>query len=212
MSRRECADALPSITCDPLDQQIKKGDVAMSQKPDLVQVVNSMQLPESAARMFTPEIMPIGIPDLKSIAQSFEGLTAAVEGTPVEIRSFSGEVVAQSIQWTCYARNRTQLLYNGVPFRCQELHYSVINISWQAGNGWPVYTTYCPRSDYHTTMKFPNCKVHQIVPEFGGFHWSGCNNPASGRGNYVTEVFFSVNDSDYSDNMGMFTVVVTGWS
>ncbi len=184
----------------------------MTQNPDLVQLVDSMKLSSSAERILTPEIIPVAIPDPDSIAKAFQGLTTDVEGGPVEIRAFSGDVVAQSVQWNCFANKRTRLLYNGIPFRCQELHYSVVNISWQTGNGWPVYTAYCPRSDYHTSMKFPHCKVHQIVPEVGGVHFSGCHNPASARGNYVSEVFFSVNDSEYSDNMGMFTVVVTGWA
>ena len=110
----------------------------MTQNPDLVQLVNSMKLSSSAERILTPEIIPVAIPDPDSIAKGFEGLTVDVEGGPAEIRAFSGDVVAQSIQWNCFANKRTRLVYNGAPFRCRELHYSVVNISWQAGNGWPV--------------------------------------------------------------------------
>jgi len=90
--------------------------------------------------------------------------------------------------------------------RC--LTFGVRNIGWQAGGGWPVYRTYCPRSDRERAMRFPNLLAHQIVPVFGGFPWGGCNNPAQACGNRVTPVFFGVNDRprNYGDNSGTFIV------
>lgn len=184
----------------------------MAQEARIVQIWESIRRPESAVTIATLELIPVGIPDAGQIAEKFGDRVAEPEAEHHEILSASGLAMAQSLRWTLNPDKRTKLLINGVPLRCRVLNYSVVDISWQAGDGWPVYTTYCPRSDYHTSMYFPHAKVHQIVPEVGGFYWHGCYNPATVTGNQVTEVFFSVNDSNYDDNRGSFTVIVTGWS
>lgn len=170
-----------------------------------------LKIPDAVERILTPDVIPVAIPDGQEIGKRFEGLTRDVEAVSHEINDSVGNLITRTLRWNCDSNKRNRLLVNGAPFRVQELHYSVVDISWQAGDGWPVYTTYCPRGDYHTSMKFPHAKVHQIVPEFGGFYWHGCANPAWARGNTVTEVFFSVNDSAYDDNRGTFAVVVTAW-
>ncbi len=106
----------------------------------------------------------------------------------------------------------TRLFVNGNPLRARVVYYEVPEIQWSAGGGWPTYTSYCPREDTNGNMKFPMAKVQQIVPQFGGFYWTGCFNPGFAVGNQVTDVLFSVNDDKYDDNTGYFKVIITGWS
>ena len=184
----------------------------MTQAKPLNQTWEGLKRPEGEVTIATLELIPVAIPAAAEIAARFAGKTADAEPEYHEILSAKGIVLSQALRWNCNPNQRTRLLINGVPLRCRELHYSVADISWQAGDGWPVYTAYCPRQDYHTSMYFPHAKMHQIVPEVGGSYWHGCFNPAICSGGTVTEVFFSVNDNKYDDNRGSFAVIVTGWS
>ena len=81
-----------------------------------------------------------------------------------------------------------------------EITFEVVNISWQAGVGHPVYHAYCPRDEYGPSMFFRDAKVHQVVPRLGGFYFVGCYNPGLARGNSPTGVCFGTNDDKYDDN------------
>ena len=119
-----------------------------------------------------------------------------------------------SISWTCSTNRGNRLFYAGVPFVARYLAWSVSNISWQAGLGWPVFTSYCPVSDYDYRFKFSGAFRFQIVPVFGGNYWIGCAPSASGTGTGATEVWVWVNDFPdlYGDNAGTFEFTATGWS
>jgi len=119
-----------------------------------------------------------------------------------------------SICWTCVTNGPNRLGYNGAPFVARYLAWSASNISWQAGLGWPVFTTYCPVADYDYRFKFPDAFRFQIVPVFGDHYWLGCGPSLSATGNRATEVWVWVNDFPdlYGDNAGTFQFCVTGWS
>lgn len=147
------------------------------------------------------------------VADDVEAQT--VEGVDEEIAfALGARSSARAISWTCAVNRGNTLHYNGAPFRARYLAWSVTDISWQAGLGFPVFTSYCPAPDYDYRFKFPAAKRFQIVPVFGGHHWIGCSASASGTGNTATPVEFWVNDfpDTYGDNAGTFRVTVTGWA
>src|SRR5262245_2430181 len=120
-----------------------------------------------------------------------------------------------SISWICRTNGGNRLNYPaGVPFKARYLAWSVSNISWQAGLGFPVFTSYCPVSDYDYRFNFPDAFRFQIVPVFGDHYWLGCGPSLSATGNRATEVWVWVNDFPdlYGDNAGTFQFCVTGWS
>ncbi len=136
-----------------------------------------------------------------------------IEGEAVEIPFDAGARAAISaIRWTCRTDRGNRLFYNGNPFRARCVSYSVSGISWQAGAGWPVYTSYCPQPNFSASMRFRDAKRHQVVPVFGGNYWIGCSADASGCGNRTTDVWFWVNDDKYDDNTGTFNLTITSYS
>ncbi|HEY2295691.1 MAG TPA: hypothetical protein VGM86_33730 [Thermoanaerobaculia bacterium] len=92
-----------------------------------------------------------------------------------------------------------------------EITFEVVDISWQAGAGWPVYHSYCPRDEYKAGMFFRDAKVHQIVPRLGGFYFVGCYNPGRAVGTSPTAVCFGTNDDRYDDNQGGYVVLIYSW-
>jgi hypothetical protein len=151
-----------------------------------------------------------------TMLQALEGTDAQpIEGVEKDITFAQGaRDNVRAISWTCRTDTGNALHSGGVPFVARYLAWSVSNISWQAGIGWPVFTSVCPASDYDYRFKFPDIFRFQIVPVFGGFNWKGCGQSASGTGNRATPVEVWVNDfpDAYGDNAGTFEFTVTGWS
>lgn len=149
-------------------------------------------------------------------SRSLDGNAAEpIDGVEGEITFAEGaRRRAPSITWTCRADRGNLLHFDGRPFVARYLAWSISNISWQAGLGWPVFTTVCPASDYDYRFKFPDIPRFQIVPVFGGFSWKGCASSASATGNSSTPVEVWVNDfpDAYGDNAGTFDFTVTGWA
>jgi hypothetical protein len=123
--------------------------------------------------------------------------------------------ITTALHWTCVTDKLNDLhIDENTPLVAQTFSFSVDNISWQAGAGWPVYHVYCPRDDYGD-MYYRDAKVHQIVPAIVGVNYFiGCASSATCAGSKAGQVRFAVNDGsgDYGDNHGTFDVWITSWS
>ena len=138
-----------------------------------------------------------------------------IEGVEKEMSFAQGtRKSVRSIVWTCATNRGNRLTYGGSPFRARYLAWSTSNISWQAGLGWPIFSTYCPAHDYDYRMRYRDAYRFQIVPEFADFYWLGCGPSAQAQGSQATDVWVWVNDfpNTYGDNAGTFDFMVTGWS
>jgi len=131
---------------------------------------------------------------------------------PQLIRQANGP---NALKYACDPGQGNLLRFNDGTLNVQNLHYSVRNIEWIAGEGHAPHITYCPIPTVNGGMKFHGFYEHQIVPVFGGYYWKGCiSENASGKGRNVSPVVFWVNDLPrrYNDNCGHFDVYVWGWS
>jgi len=134
-----------------------------------------------------------------------------IEAEAVEKKDASGKVFASGLQFTCDPRFINCLTVNGSPLKAKKFSYTVDPISWQAGDGWPVYTTYCPNPGYSTSMNYPAAKIHQIVPSIAGQNYFvGCSPSATCESNASGQICFAVNDNNYGDNRGYFVVTIYG--
>ena len=85
----------------------------------------------------------------------------------VVTRERDGKVFARGLQYTCdpiFINTFTDGAGN--PLKARQFSFSVDTISWQAGDGWPVYTEYCPVNGYATGNYFRDAKTHQIVQQY----------------------------------------------
>jgi hypothetical protein len=185
----------------------------MSSNLDLEALVASLRISPDLPRLENLNFIPVAIPTLDDISEYFGDNVRGVTPTPNELRDATNNLVSVELRYTCHANVRTHLLLpSGEPLKARELYWRYERIGWRAGGGWPGYNTPCPRGDTNSAMLFPSARVHQLVPQFGGNYWTGCDNPGSARGTTTTDVFFSVNDNIYGDNEGTFDVIVVGFA
>lgn len=134
-----------------------------------------------------------------------------VEPEPVAKKNARGEDFAVGLSFTCDPRNLNKFTVDGAPLNAKRFSYSVDTISWQAGDGWPVYSTYCPNPGYSTSMYYPAAKIHQIVPSIDGQNYFvGCLQSGICESAAAGQICFAVNDNNYPDNRGYFVVTVYG--
>jgi hypothetical protein len=136
--------------------------------------------------------------------------TAKVEARVEAVKDGKGRQLAVALSWTCEVNVLNDLYVDGQPLQARTFSFSVQNISWQAGRGWPVYHVYCPRDEYGD-MYYRNAKVHQIVPSIVDVtYFVGCSSSATCSGSRSGQIRFAVNDGagDYGDNQGTFDVII----
>jgi|GEM_PF-3394804 hypothetical protein len=116
--------------------------------------------------------------------------------------------------WDCDPKSRNRLCWTGPndPVIAREVHYAFGKIAWSAGQGWPTYYVPQPLNNYDDSFYYPGFPRHSIVLEFGGIYSQTGNMQGGDRGNRATEVFAQVNDDQYGDNTGVFTVNITAYS
>jgi len=138
---------------------------------------------------------------------------ANAEGKIAEYKSFDGSLIARAVSYTCNARAINNLTVDGNPLTAKRFSYSVGPISWAAGEGWPIYTSYCPVDAYGANMYYREAKSHQNVPSIKGQNYFiGCSSSGVCESAGVGQVAFAVNDDGYVDNRGYFEVVIYSWS
>jgi hypothetical protein len=185
-------------------------------KEDPKDVLQKIKLVGDAEKKFvarmgrgaTPVVfMPAGLPARKD--------ERAVEPTVIVKKTPQGAAFALGLSYLCDPRVINAFVVGGNGLTAKRFAFSISEISWAAGNGWPVYTTYCPRDEYDTGMYYRDAKVHQIVPSIKGQNYFiGCLSSAVCESPGVGQICFAVNDNsgNYADNSGYFTVNIWSWS
>jgi len=188
-----------------------------SGKLSVREVLEKITLTEAAAKKSHLETTP-GFARV-IFMRKIDDSTKRKEVSPKPVtREKDGKAFASGLQYTCDpVYINTFLDGSGNPLNARQFSFSVDPISWQAGDGWPVYTDYCPVNAYSTQCFFPDAKLHQIVPIImGQNYFVGCANSAVCSSNASGQIAFAVNDTgvpgnnDYTDNRGYFTVTIWG--
>ena len=170
----------------PLSQEIKE-------------VLESLRKPDSPRGQ---ALKPIEI----SATTHFEPLEMIEANAKIVEIEIDGKMLT-TVEYTCDPSK-----VNNFGFNAKQINVNVPRISWTAGAGWPIYTTYCPRADYSPQMRYPDAFMHQIVPLVNGNYFVGCYNPANCTANSSGPVAYAVNDDSYGDNQGYFVVDILSWS
>jgi hypothetical protein len=108
--------------------------------------------------------------------------------------------------------SRLRLPETNEAIAASRVSYHFENIQWRAGDGWPTYSSRCPRNDKNSNDVYPNSPRHMLIVQFGGTYFDECANSNSGAGNEITEIFVGTNDDQLGDNKGGFDIVITDFS
>ncbi len=137
--------------------------------------------------------------------------TKEVKPKAVVKKDADGHAFGYGLQYTCDPRNLNCFVVDSIPLTAKQFSYTVDPISWQAGDGWPVYTTFCPNPGYDTSMYYPAAKIHQIVPSITGQNYFvGCLQSGVCASAAAGQICVAVNDNYYPDNRGYFVVTIYG--
>lgn len=175
------------------------------------QVLAKITLTPEMAKASGFEATP-GNPAIRpSAAGPLEVKIRKVEPKVIEHKDADGGTFAVGLQFTCDPRFINHFTIGGQPLKAKQFSYSVGTISWQAGDGWPVYSTFCPNPGYSTSMYYPGAKIHQLVPSIEGQNYFvGCLQSGICASNGSGQICFAVNDDRYPDNRGYFVVNIYG--
>lgn len=187
---------------------------ADQQKPPARRLLDQLRLSDQQRRQYklfsSPDQIPVSGDDLPKVKLEVAKVDALVE----EVKDGKGRPLALALRWTCESNVLNDLHVDGQPLQARTFTFGVVNISWKAGGGWPVYHDYCPRDDYGDTY-YRHAKAHQIVPSIVGVNYFvGCLSSATCTGSRSGQVRFAVNDGagDYGDNQGTFEVIIYSYS
>lgn len=132
-----------------------------------------------------------------------------------EIKSLDSTKAFNALSFLCDPRVINNFTVGGNALTAKQFSFSVDRISWQAGDGWPVYSSYCPVDSYGQDNYYRDAKTHQIVPGIKGQNYFiGCSSNTICESVGVGQITFAVNDtsSNYQDNSGFFEVTIYSWS
>lgn len=116
------------------------------------------------------------------------------------------------VYWDLGASGFWRLLLNGGAFRPKGMSFTIANIGWRAGGGWPWYTVPQPRSDFRGSMLIPGAPVHSIVAAVGCKQWQIVSTAGWVDGlSSGCDAHWGVNDDKYDDNTGGFRLWLNGW-
>jgi len=136
-----------------------------------------------------------------------------VEPEIAEFRTLDGALFNTALSWTCVPNVINLLAVDSSPVIAKRFSFSVGPITWTPGQGWPVYTTYCPVNGYGAQDFYRDAKQHQIVPSIQGQNYFvGCSSSGICESAAPGQVAFAVNDYIYTDNQGYFVVTLFSWS
>ncbi|MEO1044006.1 MAG: hypothetical protein AAFX04_01045 [Pseudomonadota bacterium] len=160
-------------------------------------------LENAASHIDTDEELSLSQPEDSKV----EMIEAAVEERRIVGGPFRG------IYWDLPANNIWRLAINGRPLVANYFNFSISNLGWRAGRGWPWYTTPCPRGGRAGRgFAFPGSPPHATCLIVGGNAFTNCHMSGWARGAGRSQVVFGVNDDNYSDNTGGFRLHLNGWS
>lgn len=122
-----------------------------------------------------------------------------------------GNEVAVGLRFVCDARFINCFAVEGQPFHVTRFCYSTESVCWRPGIGYPVYSSYCPRYEYSIETCY-GAKVHQIIPlALNQGYFSGCQATDVCQGERA-QLAFDVNDDNYADNSGTYSINIWSWS
>ncbi len=117
--------------------------------------------------------------------------------------------------WSCNPMHRNKLMWaQNDPVLAVEVLFSYGTINWCPGRNWPTYTVPQPlnASPAGDGFRFPAQPRHTIVWEIGSYYiWTGLVQ-GSGRGSKLDQVYVTVNDNIFNDNVGSFIVNIIAYS
>jgi hypothetical protein len=126
-----------------------------------------------------------------------------------------GRLLTYGLSWTLAADKFHNLYIDATtPLRAKSITFEYTNISWQAGDGWPVYHVRCPRDDYGQNFYYTHAKIHAIVHSIGNTYSISCLQSGIFTVNGPDQVRCAVNDGpgDYGDNRGTWDITISSWS
>ena len=180
---------------------------------DVKTVLEKIKLSGDKEKNFLSRLGRTSTPVLLIPHATLKVAEATVEAKVAEIKSHDNSLIATALSFTCNPRVINNLTVGGNPLTAKRFSYSVGPISWSAGEGWPVYASYCPVDSYGANMYYRDAKSHQIVPGIKGQNYFiGCSSSAVCESPGVGQITFAVNDDGYGDNRGYFDVVIYSWS
>jgi hypothetical protein len=209
ISRREVLAVTGAVGLSGLATSLLAADDVKT--PSVDQVLESIRItpeqdkqsPVVASPTFHPVVF---IPNPNFSRRPTDNIS--VKGEVVSLRDKGGQILRSGLSFTCDPR-----YINSFGIAARKFSFSVTDINWQAGAGWPVYHTYCPNDDYGQDFYYRNAKRHQIVPSIKGQNYFvGCGSSAVCESANPGEICFAVNDNIYPDNMGYFVVEIWGYS
>lgn len=133
---------------------------------------------------------------------------AAIEPTVLESEDRS----LRSLSWVIPVNQTGQLHVNNRPIFARGINFTIANVAWRAGGGWPIYRHPSPRRVVAGGgFAAPGLWEHCIAFGVGGrafqaFDYSGYINT-----NRTAGIFTGVNDNHYGDNAGSFKLILNGW-
>jgi hypothetical protein len=140
-----------------------------------------------------------------------------VEAIAVKVPGADGQVLGRALLWTCQANVMTRLYVNGQHLSARLINFEARNISWKAGDGWPVYTRFAPSNDYSREAAYVHARIHQIVPSIlsipSGEYYTSNQNPGTFQATLGSgALFVSVNDTYYRDNTGTWEFLLYSYA
>lgn len=138
------------------------------------------------------------------------------EVTNVEAQHHEAQFGAESLNrlfWDIPAARISRLEINNRPIVANYIAYTIRNIEWRAGAGWPIYSTPCPRDGLAGGgFWMPRARPHCTAMIVGNVGFGNCYMSGWARGNGNSNVLFGVNDDHYPDNSGGYRLYLDGWS
>lgn len=179
---------------------------------DPAAVLRAIRLTGPAEAAFLARTGPGTAPSAVVAAGAAARPVVDVEGVTVERADAAGRVFARGLAFACDPRVVNRFAVAGRPLAARLFCFSADRIDWTPGRGLPVYAAYCPRFEYAPAAHYPEAKWHQLVPLIGDRYFTGCTATDACAADAPGAVAFDVNDGDYADNSGGYTVTVWSWS
>ena len=179
------------------------------QLPTVADVVEQLKVPLDASRR-SDIFAPAGEPPVLIQPVAGADKVEAVQVSPevVVLRDAAGTLDTVTISWTIETNVRNLLSVDGRPFTATSITFSYSNITWQAGDGWPVYRVRCPNQDYRQNTYYQHAKFLALVHSIGGEYSIGCQESGVFTAREPGQVAVAVNDfpGRYGDNRGYFHI------
>jgi hypothetical protein len=146
--------------------------------------------------------------DAKFVA--FSEVKQGSAGEPYLYRDVEGELINNQLHFHCKPDMFSRLTFNGAPMTAKGVVFSFSGIQWQAGVGWPTYSTRVPQSNVLARAPFPASIHHMLVVVCGGQFSDADLNLDAIVGSQSGDVFVGPNDELLEDNTGAFDFIVFG--